>query len=192
MPRPHAARLRSWRKVPLRGNSGPTFASRLPTAVPLIGEFQSETTITCILDRTLLPKRALGANQRRHLNPRRRRLCVVRARRRPMTRWAGIDRTGVLVPRKIVDRQCPEVGHRRPAGNRTDQVHAPGRRCLHVFIAVVERIGQEFLGSLSPSFNWSSIGTTPAPSGSHALCGSAAVISCTSLAGTQVSASWTW
>src|SRR5208337_75836 len=77
------------RRVTLLVHRGRLFhaTSRKPTL--LVGEFQSELTITCILDRTLLAKRTLTARRSGHLDSRPSRRLVARARRRPVTRGAG-------------------------------------------------------------------------------------------------------
>lgn len=112
----------------------------------VVGEFQSELTITCLVNRTLRPKRGLRAGRRRHLDSRRRRGCVVRTRLWLMARGRGIHGAGPLVHREVVDRQRLGVRRRWTAGDWADQVHASRRRRLHVLVARIERVGQHLRG----------------------------------------------
>src|SRR5664280_1872247 len=111
------------RRVPLLEHLGRLFhtTSREPTL--LVGNVKSERTVIFTLDRTLLPKRARGARRRRHLEPRRCGRRVVRTRRRFVTRGAGIDHPGALVPREVIDRKRLGVRLRRTAGDWADQIH---------------------------------------------------------------------
>ncbi len=134
------------RRVPLLEHVGRLFHATTLQPSLLVSEFHRELTITCLFNRTSLPERARRARRCRHLDPRRCRLRVARTGCRPVARGAGVDHAGPLVPREVVDRQRLGGGLRRAAGNRTDQVHAPSLGGPDVFVAGVERVGQEFLG----------------------------------------------